>query len=57
MLITDSFRFDCDDEKIDAVINGELDWQTVFADENEPEVVKYINDKCKVVYIPVLIFV
>ena len=39
-LIIGSFRFDFDDEKVDAMINGELDWQTLFADENEPEVVK-----------------
>jgi len=36
--MTDPFRFDFDDDQIDAVINGELDWQTLFADE--PEVVK-----------------
>lgn len=40
LLIIGSFRFDFDDEKVDAMINGELDWQTLFADENEPEVVK-----------------
>ena len=40
MLIIGWFRFDFDDEKVDAMINGELDWQTLFADENEPEVVK-----------------
>ena len=38
--ITDqSLRFEFDDERYDAVINGELDWQTLFADD-EPEVIK-----------------
>lgn len=39
MIITSHFRFEFDDDQMDAVINGELDWQTLFKDD-EPEVVK-----------------